>query len=104
MASKDLQLLFNVLKLNVNFFLDALKIEGTGAELHKALHDDQTLPDKQTAAMASETVNLLRKVEQLLEPGHLVLADHFLGIVAQHRCKMSAYYMLLTQPIRLHQY
>jgi hypothetical protein len=45
-----------------------------------ALHDHERLPDKQITGLANKAIDLLHETEQLLEPGPLVLADHFLGI------------------------
>ncbi|MCJ1380193.1 hypothetical protein MMC17_003296 [Xylographa soralifera] len=50
-------------------------------ELVAALHDHNKLPDKHVASLAREAVDLLHETEQLLEPGPLVLADHFLGYI-----------------------
>jgi hypothetical protein len=50
------------------------------AELKDTLHNHDRIPDKNIARIASKAVNLLHETEQLLEPGSLVLADHFLGI------------------------
>ena len=47
--------------------------------LLQTLHTDQELPDPALEALAGKTINLLHETQQLLEPGHLVLADHFLG-------------------------
>lgn len=51
------------------------------AELLAALHDHDKLPDKKMAGLAYQAVDLLHEIEQLLEPGPLVLADHFFGKV-----------------------
>ena len=83
--SQDLENIVNVLKTNVDFCLDVLKTGAVKDELQKALHDDQSLPDKKIAAAVSETINLLHEAERLLQPGHLVLADHFLGIYTSIR-------------------
>lgn len=53
----------------------------TNGELVAALHDHDKLPDKHVASLARDAVDLLHETEQLLEPGSLVLADHFLGII-----------------------
>ncbi|KAF2179237.1 putative O-methyltransferase [Zopfia rhizophila CBS 207.26] len=47
--------------------------------LQSALHDTHNLPDQKTEKLASQALDLLSEVRLLLEPGHLVLADHFLG-------------------------
>ena len=97
--TQELQSVLNVLKLSLKFCLNALKTGDTKEGLQKALHDDQSLPDKKSVASASETINLLHEVEQLLEPGHLVLADHFLGICASLTTNDP-----LTQCYRLHEH
>ncbi|UKZ72394.1 hypothetical protein TrVFT333_000023 [Trichoderma virens FT-333] len=49
-------------------------------ELQKRLHNHEegVLPDKELGHLATESIDLLHSIEQMLEPGHLVLADHFL--------------------------
>lgn len=42
-------------------------------------HDKGVLPDSRIANLAAQSIDLLHDVEQMLEPGHLILADHFLG-------------------------
>lgn len=59
--------------------LETLKSAKVAPELQAALHDDKNLPDKALARLASDTIDLLSQLEQLLQPAHLVLADHFLG-------------------------
>ncbi len=49
------------------------------AQLQAALHDHDKLPNRKLADLAAQAVDLLHETEQLLEPGSLVLADHFLG-------------------------
>ena len=56
-------------------------LQGDGnAELIRELHDHSHLPSKRFEKIVPQTIDLLHKVEQLLEPGPLVLADHFLGM------------------------
>lgn len=50
------------------------------AQLLAELHDHDKLPGKKLAGLASLAVDLLHETQQLLEPGPLVLADHFLGV------------------------
>ncbi|KAH8585423.1 S-adenosyl-L-methionine-dependent methyltransferase, partial [Bisporella sp. PMI_857] len=50
-------------------------------QLLATLHDHDKLPDKRLADLASTAIDLLHETEQILEPGSLVLADHFLGIL-----------------------
>lgn len=67
------------LVLDLKSSLEALKEEPTWSQLQDALHHDERLPDKNTLMQSSEAVDLLHQIGQLLEPAHLVLADHFLG-------------------------
>ncbi|KAI1435781.1 S-adenosyl-L-methionine-dependent methyltransferase [Xylaria sp. CBS 124048] len=50
--------------------------------LNAALHDDSKLPDRKASLLAAEALDLLSEIRLLLEPGHLVLADHFLGYMS----------------------
>ncbi len=60
--------------------LKILKDEAN-AQLLADLHDHNKLPRKKLVGLASQAIDLLNETEQLLEPGSLVLADHFLGRV-----------------------
>lgn len=75
-ACKNLEKLVIDLKTS----LEGLQEESTLSQLQDALHDDQKLPDTKTSAQASVAIDLLHQIGHLLEPAHLVLADHFLGI------------------------
>lgn len=56
------------------------KLKGDAkTSLQTALHDTEKLPDQKLSLLASETLDLLSEIRLLLEPGHLILADHFLG-------------------------
>lgn len=58
----------------------ATYFNGDGKEtLQAALHNAETLPDKQLWSQATEALDLLEQLRLSLEPGHLVLADHFMG-------------------------
>ena len=59
--------------------LKTLNSDAVGTDLMAALHNTKQLPDKKMAGLAAEAVNLVGKLDLLLQPGHLVLADHFLG-------------------------
>ncbi|KAI1824922.1 S-adenosyl-L-methionine-dependent methyltransferase [Xylaria intraflava] len=50
--------------------------------LNAALHDDTKLPDRKASLLASEALDLLSELRLLLEPGHLILADHFMGYMS----------------------
>jgi len=60
--------------------LDLLR-GGLNKELHSRLHNQErgVLPDKGLAELSFKTIDLVHSIEQLLEPGQLVLADHFFG-------------------------
>ncbi|KAF2795572.1 S-adenosyl-L-methionine-dependent methyltransferase, partial [Melanomma pulvis-pyrius CBS 109.77] len=49
------------------------------ASLQSALHDTTKLPNKKICSLSYEALDLLSEVRLLLEPSHLILADHFLG-------------------------
>ncbi|KAF3483159.1 uncharacterized protein GIQ15_02483 [Arthroderma uncinatum] len=57
--------------------------------LLQALHTDKDLPDPALEILAGKAINVLHETQQLLEPGHLVLADHFLGYVST-KCLCAA--------------
>lgn len=48
--------------------------------LNATLHDDTKLPDRKTSLLAAQALDLLSELRLLLEPGHLILADHFMGM------------------------
>ncbi|PVH97233.1 S-adenosyl-L-methionine-dependent methyltransferase [Periconia macrospinosa] len=47
------------------------------------------LPDPELRRLANQSIDLLHQIEQMLEPGYLVLADHFLGYV-HAKCLVAA--------------
>lgn len=71
----------NTLTFLIDSLRSALKVlkGDVNTQLMAELHNHDRLPNKQMAALASQAVDLLHEIEQLLEPGPLVLADHFLG-------------------------
>jgi gliotoxin/aspirochlorine biosynthesis O-methyltransferase len=71
------------LEATLETFLSALRHEDTKVQLQKALHDDRGLPDKQASSAAARVVDRLGEIQHLLEPAHLILADHFLGLSNQ---------------------
>lgn len=60
---------------------DTLKEPVVNAMLMEELHDtaNMKLPNMEASSLASQTIDVLHETIQLLQPGHLVLADHFLG-------------------------
>lgn len=62
--------------------LNALSREPLRSALKHALHDDKKLPDKELADLAGQTIDLLGEIDVLLEPAHMILADHFFGTSA----------------------
>ncbi|CAD6569109.1 MAG: hypothetical protein ASARMPREDX12_002203 [Alectoria sarmentosa] len=69
------------------------------AQLVSELHDHDKLPSKKLAGLASQAVDLLHETEQLLEPGSLVLADHFLGYV-NSKCLTAAVQLNIPDTLR----
>lgn len=61
-----------------------VNLKASKVELESLLHNHDSLPDKAIASLASEAIDLLHETKQLLEPGSLVLADHFLGMPSKH--------------------
>ena len=47
--------------------------------IQSLLHDPEQLPNVAIHQLANEALDLISDVRLLLEPGHLVLADHFFG-------------------------
>ena len=70
-----LSTLIQHLKTSIQSFTD----DAVEKELRAVLHDPQQLPDKKIANLAADAIDLLGDIDLLLEPGHLILADHFLG-------------------------
>ena len=70
------------LQQTLRYTLETLNSENVAEALEEALHNDNSLPDKAMARLASGNLNLLGEVEKLLQPAHLVLADHFFGMSA----------------------
>jgi hypothetical protein len=54
-------------------------LHGSDCLYHSKLHDNENLSNPDVFRLAEEALDLLSDVRLLLEPGHLVLADHFLG-------------------------
>ncbi|KAJ9488964.1 hypothetical protein VN97_g4316 [Penicillium thymicola] len=81
--------------LSLNSYLEKtvelLKREDIRQQLENSLHNHEpgVLPSANAAALANQSIDLLHQVEQLLEPGHLVLADHFFGYV-HAKCLLGA--------------
>ena len=76
---ETLQLLNSILRETLRLLEGPLH-----SSLQSALHDDSKLPEKKISQLASPTIDLLHKTEQLLEPPSLVLAGHFLGTFLFH--------------------
>lgn len=74
--------------------LDRLKADG-GFE--SVLHDTERLPELAVSQSASEALDLLSELRLLLEPGQLVLADHFLGISPIYKLLSTCSYRRLHE-------
>ncbi|CZT21188.1 related to O-methyltransferase GliM [Ramularia collo-cygni] len=57
-------------------------------QLEASLHDTEALPHKEVFAISSKIVDVLYATDRLLQPGNLVLADHFLGY-ADSQCLLA---------------
>jgi hypothetical protein len=84
------------LNLYLEKTLNILNSELVKAELHGALHnhDEGVLPSASAISLANKTTDLFHAIDHLLEPGHLVLADHFLGVSSHHESERNS----STQP------
>lgn len=73
----------------VNRHLEATIQQLSDKKLHSGLqnalhyHDESKLPVTSTADLANRSIDLLHQLETLLEPGHLILANHFPGYFRQ---------------------
>ncbi|KAF2446660.1 O-methyltransferase glim [Karstenula rhodostoma CBS 690.94] len=75
-------------------------------DIYSLLHDTEKLPNVAVHQLANEALDLLSDVRLLLEPGHLVLADHFLGYM-KTKCLCAAVQLgisdiLISGPKPLH--
>ena len=59
--------------------LQRLRDPAVAKQLQEALHNPEKLPDKKVSSLAGEALDLLGDIDLILEPGQLILADHFLG-------------------------
>lgn len=57
----------------------------TSPSLADALHSTENLPDAALYQLASKALDVLSEVQLLLEPGQLLLADHFMGTHIQSK-------------------
>lgn len=48
-------------------------------QLNASLHDTESLPIKEVSDLRNQILDVLHASDRLLQPGNLVLADHFLG-------------------------
>lgn len=62
--------------------------------LDLALHDHNRLPDSNVLRLAAEAVDLLHETQKRLDPGPLILADHFLGEFA---CNIHSFAFIVHQ-------
>lgn len=54
-------------------------LNSLGPTLSQTLHDDQHLPKMEEVHLAARATDTLHKIQLLLDPPALILADHFLG-------------------------
>ncbi|KAF1934434.1 uncharacterized protein M421DRAFT_553 [Didymella exigua CBS 183.55] len=71
------------LNAHVEQVMATLESDAVRRELATGLHNDAqgAQPDPELKALAGTSIDLLHRIEQKLESGYLVLADHFLGYV-----------------------
>jgi hypothetical protein len=67
------------LEASLTAFLSVLTNDTVKKELQELLHNDETLPDKEVLKRATSVVDKLGEMQSILEPAHLILADHFFG-------------------------
>ncbi|OJD30959.1 o-methyltransferase [Diplodia corticola] len=93
--------LLTSLNSDLEGLLQTLKSEEVNLKLHNSLHDhgEGALPDPKLSKLASKSIDLLHEIEQMLEPGHLVLADHFLGYV-HAKCLVGAVNLKVADRLR----
>lgn len=69
--------------------LDKLKNGQEGRDIHAALHNHNSLPEREVYDQSAKIVDLLYETLQLLEPSTLVLADFFFGY-SKTKCLCTA--------------
>lgn len=76
-----MDILLSSLNGHLERVVQILKTEEVDQKLHEALHnhDKGALPDLKVSQLADKSIDLLHEIQQTLDPGHLTLADHFLG-------------------------
>lgn len=80
----DIATLLSSLNENLERTVKILKTEEAQRKLNEALHNHEkgALPDQDVSKLADISTDLLHEIQQMLNPGHLTLADHFLGSFA----------------------
>ncbi|KAF4335435.1 O-methyltransferase [Fusarium beomiforme] len=77
------------LEASLTAFISVLTKDEVKKELKELLHNQQDLPDKQVLQRATSVVDKLGEMQAILEPAHLVLADHFFGYT-DTKCLVAA--------------
>ncbi|KAF4948218.1 hypothetical protein FGADI_9810 [Fusarium gaditjirri] len=77
------------LEASLTAFLSVLTNDGVKEELQQTLHNDQDLPNKDILQRATSVVDKLGEMQLILEPAHLILADHFFGYT-DTKCLVAA--------------
>ncbi|KAK6849413.1 hypothetical protein PG995_013246 [Apiospora arundinis] len=98
-GAHDATAILENLNITLRNTLEALDREEIKAELAQKLHNDQQLPEKGLETLAANTIDLVARLEKLLEPAHLVLADHFLGYTST-KCLVTAVEMRIPDLLR----
>ncbi|KAG4283353.1 hypothetical protein FPRO06_07732 [Fusarium proliferatum] len=77
------------LEASLTAFLSILTNDGVKRELQELLYNDKALPDKEILQRATSVVDKLGEMQLILEPAHLILADHFFGYT-DTKCLVAA--------------
>ena len=65
--------------LVVSLSSTAQVLRSQSEDLLQALHNTEKLPDQRVHDLAKDALDLLSEVRLALEPGQMILADHFFG-------------------------
>ncbi|KAI1692507.1 o-methyltransferase domain-containing protein [Ditylenchus destructor] len=77
------------LEASLTAFLSVLTNDAVKKELQELLHNNETLPNKEVLKRATSVVDKLGEMQSILEPAHLILADHFFGYT-DTKCLVAA--------------
>ena len=73
--------------LVVSLSSTALVLRSQSQDLLQALHSTEKLPNQRIYDLAKNALDLLSEVRLALEPGQMILADHFFGQSQHQSCQ-----------------